>query len=113
MPTAFLQSLQLGPGFWTFSLGAVGALCSFAGTLWLARYRFRLNFYKAETERQLGLCEHEASMFTRETDRQQMLLEAALQRDFMLRERRQIEIDLPLKRGTRRAQISAAETQGA
>lgn len=56
--------------------------------------------------------DHAARMFSLETDRQQMLLEAQLQRDFMLAEHRQIEIDWPLKR-TRRPQITAPETQGA
>lgn len=76
MQTTF-QSLLLVPGIWTLSLAAVASLCSLAGTVWLARYRFRLNFYKAETERQLML--REQARLDLVTQRDQARLDRALE----------------------------------
>jgi hypothetical protein len=55
MPNFIPEWLHLSPGPWTSLLAAVLALCSMAVTLRLARYRFQLNSYKAETERMVAL----------------------------------------------------------
>ncbi|HEY0412353.1 MAG TPA: hypothetical protein VGD66_04345 [Allosphingosinicella sp.] len=123
--------MQQIPGLWGFALAALGLILSPVPVVWVSFHRRRVLLARIKKERFQIESEHEARMrelaneavarvndhaarmFALETDRQQMHLEAQLQRDFMLAERRPLEIELPMKRGNRHPQITAPETQGA
>ncbi len=108
-----LTTLQGASEAWSFALGAFAVALSYLLAFVIARYRFRVQFFKAQTDRIVRMRELEVAERQMVFTERQAILEAELEPRTSLTHPAQQQIPFPFNRKAERPAISSPNSEAA